>query len=605
MRLLKKYCKSVFTLDTRSLAAFRIGIACILIYEVFFQWKYSDVFLSPTGAVPLKALLTTHHSQWSWSLYYISTGLWWAKTLLLLQWIFSFTLLIGYRTKLSTFISWVLLVSLHTRLPSPLQSGDVLLRLLLFWSYFLPLGQNYSIDSVLKPVLQNKQKIYNVASAALILQALLVYVFSALFKTGSDWQITGDAIYYALNIDHFATSLGKWMLTWPIEYLRYLTRFVYHYELIAPFLLLLIPIPIFRLILLSGFWMMHLAFGATLAIGNFFWISILSTIPMTPSFVWNKLSLKLRPRENLKIYYDGNCGFCTQSIQILSTFLFLPLESFTPAQTDTEILKHMTEHNSTVVKRQEALYYRTEAFFYIIKSSPMFFPFFYLKYVPGFITFGDIFYQWIADHRKQTCQGSSREHIFSNKKEIYFIAQGFCAISLVFVLAWNWHQLPDHRNTNIAKLAPFMILFRLDQKWNMFSPNPLKTDGWFIFRGFTINNEYINLMEPSVQWNEYKPPDLHEFYPNFRWRKYILNFYEAKTFVWKKYFLKYLCSQWNQNRPYNQYLRRIELLYMKQRTPPPGLTLPEAQEELLYTQSCGYYPIYRSQDRAKTDRNHK
>ena len=55
--------------------------------------------------------------------------------------LFAGLLLVGYRTGLATCVSWFMLLSVQARNPIILQGGDVLLRLLLFWGIFLPLGE--------------------------------------------------------------------------------------------------------------------------------------------------------------------------------------------------------------------------------------------------------------------------------------------------------------------------------------------------------------------------------------------------------------------------------------------------------------------------------
>ena len=55
-------------------------------------------------------------------------------------------LLVGFYTRAATFLSFVLLLSLHNRNPLVLHGGDSLLRLLLFWSLLLPLGACWSLD---------------------------------------------------------------------------------------------------------------------------------------------------------------------------------------------------------------------------------------------------------------------------------------------------------------------------------------------------------------------------------------------------------------------------------------------------------------------------
>ena len=57
--------------------------------------------------------------------------------------------MIGYRARLATIACWFLVMSIHNRNPMILSAGDILLRLLLFWAMFLPLGARYSVDAAL------------------------------------------------------------------------------------------------------------------------------------------------------------------------------------------------------------------------------------------------------------------------------------------------------------------------------------------------------------------------------------------------------------------------------------------------------------------------
>ena len=56
-------------------------------------------------------------------------------------------LAVGWRTRIATFVSWFLLGSLHARNELVLDGGDHLLRYLLFWCLFLPLGARWSLDA--------------------------------------------------------------------------------------------------------------------------------------------------------------------------------------------------------------------------------------------------------------------------------------------------------------------------------------------------------------------------------------------------------------------------------------------------------------------------
>src|SRR5262249_294496 len=146
-------------------------------------------------------------------------------------------LMIGYRTRLGTLLSWVLLLSLQDRNPDILQGGDQLARLILFWGFFLPLGARWSVDRWLADRNRKQQRqptstptpgqnlVVSGVTAAYVLQVCIVYWFAAALKIQHpSWWGENTAVYYALNIASFDTPVGKFLLGlhWG-ELLRFLT----------------------------------------------------------------------------------------------------------------------------------------------------------------------------------------------------------------------------------------------------------------------------------------------------------------------------------------------------------------------------------------------
>jgi hypothetical protein len=132
-------------------------------------------------------------------------------------------LTVGYRTRLATVISWGLLLSLQTRHPMVLNSGDSLLLMLLFWSAFLPLGVRWSVDAVRRAdpldgsvsadgaaaVHQGDSAVTTVATMALLMQMLVMYLTNAVHKLEGDLWMSGEAIVYVMQADQFTYLLGN------------------------------------------------------------------------------------------------------------------------------------------------------------------------------------------------------------------------------------------------------------------------------------------------------------------------------------------------------------------------------------------------------------
>ena len=180
---------SVFSIDLRSFAFFRILLGCLLIADLLIRGGDLSVWLSDSGVFPRNFVI-----DWAgdgrWSLYFISGSWVWALFLNIVAAFSAMALLLGYRTRIATLFSFVLLVSLHNRAPLVLQGGDNLLLLMVFWSIFLPLGARFSMDAA--RVHPDQQQAFSaqtnqycsVATAAILLQAMAVYFFSDFLKKG-------------------------------------------------------------------------------------------------------------------------------------------------------------------------------------------------------------------------------------------------------------------------------------------------------------------------------------------------------------------------------------------------------------------------------------
>lgn len=285
--------KNLFSIDLRSLALFRVCLGILIITELITRLPNLRMFYTDYGVFPREYFF--RKSQFTFfSPYFVSGSEIFQLFLFFLAGTIAILLLIGYKTKLTTFLSWYLLVSLQLRNPL-INSGDQLLRVLLFFAIFLPLNACYSVDSTLNSSIRTfPKKIFSFGTVAYLLQITLFYFFNCIRKTGSEWHEEGSAVYYALSIDELTTSIGRWLWNFP-EFLKILTHLVWWLEFLGPILLF---IPIFttaiRLLVLVGYFFMLFGFGLCLNLGIFPWVCIVSLIPFISSWFWDKLSLQLK-----------------------------------------------------------------------------------------------------------------------------------------------------------------------------------------------------------------------------------------------------------------------------------------------------------------------
>ncbi len=301
-RFATEWLRPLLAIDTRSLAAFRIALGILLLLDLCVRGTDILSHYTDVGVLPRPARITLYEfrgetsARFWWSLHMINGTGWFQLGLFSLAACVATCLTLGYRTRMATFMSWALLVSLHSRLPGVNQGGDILLRMLLFWSMFLPLGATASVDRFRWPADRDQpsQTIASLGSFAMLVQVLLVYWCTAYAKLEPTWTRDFSAIYYALEFDMYVRPVGIVLREYPVI-CRVLTGMTLCLEFFGP-LLLLIPVRtwIFRLVAVALFWSFHLGLALCLELGLFSYVSMTAWLLFLPGQFWDGLSALLR-----------------------------------------------------------------------------------------------------------------------------------------------------------------------------------------------------------------------------------------------------------------------------------------------------------------------
>ena len=283
-----------FSIDVRSLALFRIAAGLFMLADLAWRATTLTAFYTDAGVAPRAILVPplTHLSHWSF--HSLGGSVAFEAALFVLNGLVLGAFVIGYRTRLATFLSWAFLLSLNNRNPLVLQAGDTLLCLGLLWAVFLPLGEAFSVDTLSRPR-HRRKRVYGVAPVAFSLQVIVVYWLTAYFKLRyDDWQ-DGSAVSHALGLLEFTTPLGLW-LRQHAALTTLFTHATVWFEIGAPFLLFspLWTGPV-RFAAILAFWGLHVGFGLCLHLGSFPWISSLMMLPFVPTWFWARTRLAFLP----------------------------------------------------------------------------------------------------------------------------------------------------------------------------------------------------------------------------------------------------------------------------------------------------------------------
>ena len=468
-----EYFAGIFGLDLRSLALFRIGVSLFLLYDLISRSLDLTAHYTDAGAMPRDWAFRYFadgpiYRIWNpayLSIHYITGSAIGTLVIFLVNAGVVAGLLLGYRTRLMTFLAWYFLASLQARNSLVLSVGDGVALVLLFFSIFLPLGARCSLDARGRSAKEANLYV-SPASAIFYLQFICIYFFGALLKSGPEWRTEGTALYYAFNIDQFALPAAKALLHYP-ELLRILTFTAWWLELLGGFLLL-IPSALAKIgaiVLLSGF---QLWIGATLAIGHNPWINTIVLLPFVPSLVWD------RKREASR-----------------------------------------TNH----VRWRQA--------------------------------------RW-------------------REGAAVFLFAGVLLYNMAWLVPIHW--LSDYFEFPI-------LVTRLEQYWGMFAPAPNRDDGWYVIEGRLRSGSKIDAFRGKRTLSYEKPHGAWDFYPNERWRKYMMNIGTRDFKDYRLPFTQYLCSKWNLKNSGSDYLEQVSVYFFREVTPPPGQQ-PTAEKLLFFDYFC-------------------
>src|SRR5215217_5243521 len=226
----------IFGADLRSLATFRTVLALLVLSDLANRATDLSAHYTDAGIMPRTVLVEQVLSPWAFSLHLMNGERLFQALLFGVAALAAFGMLVGYRTRLMTFVVWVLLLSIQLRTPLLNGSESLLWRMLIFWGMLLPLGAYWSVDRARSALPRPSPRFLSLATFGLFMQIAFVYWFTAALKTGPEWRTDYTALYYALSLDQLATPVGHMLLDFP-TLLQVLTFGTFVLEALGPLLL--------------------------------------------------------------------------------------------------------------------------------------------------------------------------------------------------------------------------------------------------------------------------------------------------------------------------------------------------------------------------------
>jgi hypothetical protein len=545
----------IFGADLRSLATLRIVIAILVLFDLFNRATDLTAHYTDAGILPRSVLLTQVLSQYSFSLNVMNGGAFFQAMLFAVAALAALCVLVGYRTRLMTFVVWVLLLSIQFRDPLVGGSDGPLLRMLFFWGMFLPLGAYWSVDRARSATPRPSPRFLSLATFALFMQIAFIYWFTAVLKSGPEWRVDHTALYYVFSLDELAKPLAHYLLNYP-GLLQVMTFGAYMLEAFGPFLLFF---PFFtgpvRTAAALAFMSLHFGIWLTMDIGIFPWISALCMVCFFPTWFWERATtlrdallrrsaLARRAQLAMERAAGTIAAFSRTVVSFLMDARQLLFASPAPrGGTQAEhgavppVVAGATGGGETVAGRphDEGL---------ALEPEP----------------------------------AELRSALATNLLAFFFI---------FYVLCWNLTTATSF--TLPERTVPVGPFFGIDQHWGMFAPSPFKADGWYVIPGKLQDGRNVDLM--PITRDDYgmhpvsydKPENVRATYKNEHWRKYFENLYSDDNADQRLYFAQYVCRQWNARHTGGEALKTFRIIYVLE------LTLPDYKQSEPKNEDMGNY----------------
>lgn len=281
-----------FAVDTRSLAAFRIALGLVILIDLLHRAPHLSLFYTDSGVVPREVLASTYPTYSDLTLHGLSGSLWFQQVMFLLAGLFAVAMVLGYRTRLVTFVSLLLLFSLHGRNPLVLNGGDRLFRVLLIVALAAPIGERWSIDAVRRGTA--RRTVASFGTAAVLAQPLAVFISNAILKHQGDTWYAGDALEIALHNDVMTIFLGDVVVEYPA--LMTVLNYGWVTLLAGSILFLLAPVGRVRVVTTLAYVGAFAGMFLTMTVGLFPLLLTASVLPYLPTQFWDALRARISSR---------------------------------------------------------------------------------------------------------------------------------------------------------------------------------------------------------------------------------------------------------------------------------------------------------------------
>lgn len=293
-----------WSMDSRSLAALRIGLGLILLVDLGQRYGSRASLLSEKGLLPVEALVSEGLVTWPLSALTLGFGDAYVWASLVVGGLAALALVFGWRSRLAALVGWLALVVVQTRNPLINFGSDAVVRLVLLLAAFLPTGDHWSFDARSKGVASGVRYLSPMVVALRVQVAAILFIAGWAKFRSSDW-LGGSGVLRAFDHELLAGPLAAWLIPWDSIVGRPLTYLTIGLE-VGIGLLVLLPVLLPRIwgLAIVAAAAMFLGFSATLRVGLFPAGTFVVLLPFVPGEFWDWLA-RNRPTSSTRVRTPG------------------------------------------------------------------------------------------------------------------------------------------------------------------------------------------------------------------------------------------------------------------------------------------------------------
>lgn len=294
--------------DPRSLGLFRVGLGAVMALAALSRWGDVEDHLSDLGWLPTEAFHAHPFTQYQFSVFGWVGSPDGVRALLLVEVAACLLLSIGYSTRVSHAVAWILLTSLNARNVAIENGAFIALNWLSLFSWWLPLGTRFSVDAVLARRKPRTRRVVSLAVLALILQWAVIYWLNYVHKDGVHWK-DFSAVYYFLQQNNAITGLGRaFREALPLRGMEVLSGLTLAIEASIALLLVLPYAPgATRLVAWALSILFHGSMALLIDLGPFPWVMMAAFPAFIPREFWNRARRFVSDRPELEARRDRAC----------------------------------------------------------------------------------------------------------------------------------------------------------------------------------------------------------------------------------------------------------------------------------------------------------